>query len=61
MFHCRPLLVADLNTALVEEFPNVSLTEWEAVREPQSLADDAEGKTVAGGLAVSHGSPAYQG
>ena len=60
MFHCRFLLVADLNTALVEQFLNVTLAEGETVIQPQDVANDAEGETVAVGLPVSHGSPPYR-
>ncbi|BDP43353.1 hypothetical protein DAETH_33220 (plasmid) [Deinococcus aetherius] len=52
--------VADLNTALVEQFLNVTLAEGEAVLEPQGVADDAQGKTVAVGLPVRHSSPPYR-
>ena len=52
-------LVADLNTALVEQFLNIPLAEWEAVIEPQGVADDAEGKTVAVRFPVGHNSAAY--
>ena len=53
--------VPDLDAALVEQFLNVPLAEWEAVVQPQSVADHAQGKTVAVGLPVSHSSPAYRG
>ncbi|BDP43352.1 hypothetical protein DAETH_33210 (plasmid) [Deinococcus aetherius] len=53
-------LVADLNTTLVEQFLNVTLTEWEAVVQPQSVTNNAEGKTVAIELPVGHGSLAYR-
>lgn len=53
-------LVTDLNTTLVKQFLNVPLAEGEAVVEPQSVADHAQGKTVAVGLPVSHSSAAYQ-
>ncbi|WP_264778517.1 helix-hairpin-helix domain-containing protein [Deinococcus aetherius] len=52
--------MADLNPALVKQFLHVPLAEGEAVREPQSVADDAQGKTVAVGLPVSHRSPPYR-
>jgi len=52
--------VADLNTALMEQFLPVTLTQGEAVRQPQRVTDDAQGKTVAGGLAAGHSSPAYR-
>ncbi|BDP44178.1 hypothetical protein DAETH_41470 (plasmid) [Deinococcus aetherius] len=53
-------LMADLNTALVKQFLHVPLAEGEAVIEPESVADDAQGKTVAVGLPVSHRSPPYR-
>ena len=52
--------VTDLDAALVEQFLNVPLAEWEAVVEPEGVPDDAQGKTVAVGLPVSHSSPAYR-
>ena len=52
--------VPDLDAALVEQFLNVPLAEWEAVVQPQSVADHAQGKTVAVGLPVSYSSPAYR-
>lgn len=51
--------MTDLNTTLVQQFLNVPLAEGEAVVEPEGVADDAQGKTVAVGLPVNHGSPAY--
>ena len=51
--------VADLNTVLMEQFLPVTLIQGEAVGPPQRVTDDAQGKTVAGGLAVAHSSPAY--
>ncbi len=35
---------------------NIPLAEWKAVVQPQGVADDAEGKAVALGLAVRHSS-----
>lgn len=52
--------MADLNTALVKQFLHVPLAEGEAVIEPESVADDAEGKTVVVGLLVSHSSTTYR-
>ena len=60
MFHWRFLLVTNLDAALVEQFLHVPLAQGEAVVEPQRVANDAEGKTVAVGLAVSHSSPPYR-
>jgi len=48
-------LVAELDTALVEQFLNVSVTQWEAMVEPDSMLDDGHGETVAIGFRVSHG------
>ncbi len=47
-------LVDDVHAALVEEFLNVRLAEWEALVEPRGVADDAQGETVAVRLAVRH-------
>jgi hypothetical protein len=48
--------VADLDAALMKGFLNIPLAEWQAVVQPQGVADDAEGKPVAIGLAVRHSS-----
>ena len=53
-------LVADLDTALLEQFLNVTLTQRETVVEPKSVLDDAERKTVAVGFAISHRRSAYR-
>ena len=53
-------LVTALNTTLVKQLLNVPLAEREAVVEPQGVADDAERKPVAVGLAVSQCSPLYR-
>ncbi|GGO29518.1 hypothetical protein GCM10008949_23220 [Deinococcus humi] len=42
-------LMADVDPALVEQFLNGTLTEREAMVEPQGVLDDAEEKTVAAG------------
>lgn len=44
----------------MEQFLNVPLAEREAVVKPEGIADDAEGETVAVGLAVSHSAPPYR-
>ena len=46
------------DAALVKQFLNITLADGEAVVQPQSVADHAEGKTVTVGLPVSHSSPA---
>ncbi|GGN42918.1 hypothetical protein GCM10010842_29850 [Deinococcus daejeonensis] len=51
--------VTDLDAALVEQFLKIPLAEWEAVVEPEGIPDDAQRKTVAMGLPISHNSPAY--
>ena len=48
----------DMDAALVEPFLNVTLAEWETVREPQGRADDVEENTVAVGFPISLSSPA---
>ena len=53
-------LVAHLNSALLKQFLNVTLAEGEAVIEPESVLDDAQRKTVAVRLAISHGRLAYR-
>lgn len=52
--------VTNDDPTLVKQFLNVPLAEGEAVVEPQGVPDDAQGKTVAVGLPVSHSSPAYR-
>ena len=52
--------VADDDPTLVEELLDVTLTKGEAVVEPEGVADDAQGKTMAVRLPVTHGSPAYR-
>ena len=51
--------VTDDHPALKQQFLHVSLAEREAVIQPQGVADDAQGKTVAVGLPVQHSSAAY--
>lgn len=51
--------VIDLDAALVVQFLNVPLAEWEAVVAPDGLPDAAQRKTVAVGFPISHSSPAY--
>lgn len=46
--------MADLNTGLVKQFLHVPLAEGEAMTQPQGVTEDAQGKTVAAGLLVSH-------
>ena len=59
MFHCRFFLMADDHPALVEEFLDVTLTEGEAVVEPEGVGDDAEEKMMAIRFPVTYGSSAY--
>ncbi len=54
-------LVTDHYAALVEQFLNIALTQWETVVEPEGVLDDAQWKTVSVGLAVSHRELAYCG
>ena len=52
--------VTDLNSALEQQFFNISVAEREAVIQPNGVLDDALGETVAIGLRVSrHDKPAY--
>ena len=53
--------VPDLDAALVEQFLNVPLAEWESVVAPQSVAVPPQGTTVAVGRLVSDRSPAPRG
>ncbi|BDP43272.1 hypothetical protein DAETH_32410 (plasmid) [Deinococcus aetherius] len=53
-------LVTDHDAAPLQQLLDITLAEGEAVREPEGVADDAEGKTVAVGLPVSHSSPPYR-
>jgi len=53
-------LVADLDTALLKEFLNVTLAQRETVVEPERVLDNAQWKSVAVGLAVRHRLPAYR-
>jgi len=46
--------MADLNATFLEEFLDVTLAEGEVVIKPKSVLDDAQWKSVAIGLAVSH-------
>lgn len=52
--------VTDLDSALEQQFFNISVAEREAVIQPNGVLDDALGETVAIGLRVSrHDKPAY--
>ena len=51
--------MTDLNTALVQQFLDVSVAEREAVIEPDSVLDNRHGETVAVGLGVGHSGLAY--
>ena len=51
--------MADLNATLVEQFLHVTVTQMEAVVEPNGVLDDRHRKSVAVGLGVGHGRPAY--
>jgi len=48
-----------LNTALVEQFLNVSVTQQKAVIEPDSVLNDGHREAVAVRLGVGHGGSAY--
>jgi hypothetical protein len=52
-------LVADLNTALIEQFLNILVTERKAVVQPDGVLDDGHGKAVAVRLGVRYGGSAY--
>ena len=53
-------LVAHLNATLLEQFLDVTLAQRKAVIEPEGVLDDAQWKTVAVRLAISHGHSAYR-
>jgi len=53
-------LMTDLDPALLEQFLNITLAEREAVIEPESVLDDAQRKSVAVRLTISHGQSAYR-
>ena len=53
--------VTDHDATLVKHLLNVTLAEREPVVEPQRVADDAQGKTVAVWLSVTHSSLRYRG
>lgn len=48
-------VVADLNTALLEQLLHVPVAQWEAVVQPNRVLDDADRETVAIGRGVNHG------
>ncbi|GGO29916.1 hypothetical protein HNQ08_002753 [Deinococcus humi] len=53
--HGRPFTtMADDNTALVQQFLDITFAQGEPVVEPEGVPDDAERKTVSVGFAVSH-------
>lgn len=52
-------LVAHLDTALVEQFLNIPVTQWKAVVQPNCMLDDRHWETVAIGLGIGHGQSAY--
>ena len=51
--------MADYNAALVQQFLNIPVTEWETVVQPNGMLDDGYGKAVAVGLDVGHCGSAY--
>ena len=51
--------MADLDTALVQQFLNVPVTEREAVVQPDRVLDNRHQETVAVRFRVSHGRAAY--
>ena len=52
-------LVAHLDTALVEQFLNIPVTQWKAVVQTNCMLDDRHWETVAIGLGIGHGQSAY--
>lgn len=52
--------VTDHDATLVQQFLHVTLAEGEAMVQPQSVPDHAEGKTVAIGLRITHSSLTYR-
>lgn len=53
-------LMANDDTALLEQFLNVALAQWEAVIEPEGVLNNTQRETVAVWLAISHGRLAYR-
>lgn len=49
----------DFNTALVEQFLNIPVTQWEAVLQPKGVLNDGHRETVAVGFRVGYGGSAY--
>ena len=54
-------LVTDLNTALVQQFLNVSVAEREAVVQPNCMLNNRHGESVAVGFGCGHSRSAYLG
>ena len=52
--------VADLDATLLEDLLNITLAQREMMIKPKSVLDDAQGKPMAIGLAISHGPSAYR-
>ena len=52
-------LMADLNTALVQQFLDVPVTKREAVIQPDRVLDDGHRETMAVRFRVSHGKLTY--
>ena len=50
---------ADLDTALVQQFLDVPVTEREALTQPDRVLNDGHSETVAVRLGVGHGQSAY--
>jgi hypothetical protein len=51
--------MADLNTALISQFLDISFTQWEAVVPPNGVLDDGHGESVAVRFRLDHGMSAY--
>ena len=52
-------LVTDIDTALVEQFLNIPIAEWEAMVQPDGVLDDGHRESVAVGVRVGHSGSAY--
>ncbi|WP_344982478.1 hypothetical protein [Deinococcus rubellus] len=51
--------MTDLDTALVQQFLDVTVTHWEAVIQPDGVLNNGHRKTVTVRFRVGHGESAY--
>jgi len=57
-YGCPFTTIADLNTALVQQFLNIPVAQGKAVVQPDYILDDNHGETVAVRLGVGYGGSA---